>query len=170
MTRAIEKVEVWLAGVFKNAPVMAKENKKLAVQALPWMSLIFGALQLLSALGLWNWLQEAQRWGLFALPGYRVSQFDAIMVYVSIGLLVVTAVLLLLAYAPLRARARRGWELLFSVGVINIASGLVALFVVGRGVVSLIFSVLVSVVIFYFLVQVRDMYKQKGTAPSTHKK
>lgn len=165
----IVKIEKWLAGVFKNTPRLSAENKKLVVQVLPWIALVFGALQLLSALGLWNWLQEAQKWGLFsnAFVGYRVSQFDIVMVYVSLGLLVLMAMLLLAAYSPLRARARRGWELFLVVGMVNIVSGLVALFVSGRGISSSVFSMLTAAAIFYLLVQVRDMYKGKGLEVKT---
>ena len=169
--KLVASMEQWLADIMKGLPQLSKENKDLLVKAWPWIALIFGVLQLLSAMGLWDFLQQAQRWGLFAdFAGYHISTFDLTLAYISIALLVATAVLLLLAYAPLKVHARRGWELLFVVSLINLVSGVLSLFISGRGFGSFLFSLFVSVVVFYLLIQVRSYYKDTGVKSSEGEK
>lgn len=161
--KVVASIENWMADIMKGLPNLSQANKDMLVKAWPWVALIFGVLQLFSALGLWNFLQQAQKWGLLSsFAGYRISSLDMTMAYVSIALLVLTAVLLLLAYAPLKAHARRGWELLFIVSLINLASGLASLFISGRGIGSFLFSLVISAIVFYLLIQIRDRYKGKG--------
>lgn len=165
--KVIADIENWMAEVFKSLPQFSKKNKELFVQAWPWVALVFGGLQVLSLFGAWGVIREVQRREAFlTFLGEGSYGAGAAIMYVSFALSVVSAVMLLVAYAPLRARARRGWQLLFVVTLINAFSGLLALFIYGQGIGVAVLNVVVAAFIFYLLIQVRDEYKKtpvKGT-------
>lgn len=161
--RFVTKIEKWMVEVCKNAPSLSAENKDLLVRTWPWVALIFGVLQILSVVSIWSAVSSMYRWSVYVTyaPVYEFNQFSITMAYINMAVLVVTATMLLVAYAPLKVQARRGWELLFMVGLINVASAVIGLFTFGQGVGSTIFSVAISAMIFYLLIQVRDRYNGK---------
>lgn len=161
--KGLMRLEEAMAGAATELPELSLRNKNLLVTIWPWVALIFGVLQVLCLFSLWEAVHMAQRLSFFEYSVHEATQFTITMAYINMGLVAVMAAALLLAYAPLRAKVRRGWELLFIVGVLNTISAIIAFFTYGQGIASSLFSLLVSIIIFYLLFQVRDRYKRLTT-------
>lgn len=163
---ALKQLESTIGGLFKGAPSLPESSKKSLVGAWPWIALIFGVLQLLAALGLWNLVRYVERISevgstlslYYTGQSVGLSSFDKTVVYFAIAVLVVDAVILLKAYPELKKRTSRGWDLLFLGAFINAVYAVVSLFIDDRGVGSFIFSVIGSAIGFYLLFQVKDKY------------
>ncbi len=161
----LKQAEDSLAGLFKGAPKLSDSSKETVVGIFPWLALIGGILQALAALSLFRWARLANDVDNF----YRSIGVDtttsrwSVWVYLSLAFVVVEAVLLLLAFPRLQKRQKSGWDILLLVGLINLAYGLVSMFVdgygVGGGIGSLIWNVIVSAVVFWLLFAVRGKYK-----------
>lgn len=161
--KVIVDVENWMAEAFKSAPQLSKRTKELFVQAWPWLALLFGGLQILSLFGAWDVIREVQRREAF-LNFLGATNYDGVSIavmYASFALSIVSAVMLLVAYAPLRVRARRGWQLLFIVVLVNALSGLLALFIYGQGVGIAVLNLVVVAIVLYLLMQIRNEYKRE---------
>lgn len=169
---AVKKIDNKLEQYFKGLPALSDSSKEVLATAWAWIALVFGVLQLLAALGLWNLIRTAERAGFFSnyyvdFPGALTST-DKTMIYVGIIILVVDAVILLMAYPELKQRARRGWNLLFLAALLNVAYSVVTLFISQRGVGSFVLGLLSSAVGFYLLYQVKAKFA--GTKSSAPKK
>jgi len=159
---AIKKLEDKLEAFFKGAPPLPDSSRESLVAVWPWIALVFGALQVLAAWGLWNVIRAAHsifEYGSFYIryPA-AVSSSDKMIIYLGITVLLVDAVILLMAYPGLKKRTRRGWHLLFLGALINLAYSVVSLFIDGRGIGGFVFGLIGSVVGFYLLFQVRGKY------------
>lgn len=167
----VRKTENKLAELYKGAPALPKKAKDTIVEILPYLVLVLGVLQVLAALALWRAADAAEKLSDFAnsLSAYyggpaAVSTFDKTVIYLGVVLLAVEAVLMLMAFSPLQKRQRRGWSLLFLVGLIQVVYAVALIFVDTYGVGSFIFSLLGAAIGFYFLFQIRDHYKGSVTA------
>lgn len=160
---SLQTIESRLQKLFKDLPPLPANAKESLVKAWPWIALVFGILQLLAAYSLWRLTSFVER--LNSLITYYtaaspLSATDKMIIYLGVIVLLVDAVILLMAYPHLKTRSRRGWDLLFLGALINVAYGVVQIFISGRGVGSFIFSLIGSAVGFYLLFQVQDKYKK----------
>lgn len=160
---SLKSIETKLQDVFKGLPPLPNNAKESLVKAWPWIALVFGILQLLAAYSLWRLTSFVER--LNTLVTYYtaaspLSATDKMVIYLGVIVLLVDAVILLMAYPHLKTRNRRGWDLLFLGALINVAYGVVQIFISGRGVGSFVFSLIGSTVGFYLLFQVQDKYKK----------
>lgn len=163
----LKKAENSLADLYKGAPKMSNSTKETLVKIWPWLALIGGVLQLLSAWWLYRWanaandlsnsLNELSR----AFGGNDVvDERLTVWVWIALAMLAIEGVILLVAYPKLNKRQKSGWDLLFLVGLLNVVYAIVSLFFDGRGGFgSLIWNLLVSAIVFYLLFAVRDKYK-----------
>jgi hypothetical protein len=170
----LDKLETTMAGWFKGAPKLSDSSKETLVKIFPWLALIGGILQLLSALALFNWARVANDYVDYAnslsraFGGEEVvsSRWD-VWVWVGLAVLAVDAVILLLAYPKLKKREKGGWDLLFLSGLLMVAYAVVSVFMEYRGgVFGLVWNLIVSAVIFYLLFAVRDKYKSVTHTPA----
>lgn len=167
--KQLEQAEKSLNGVFKDLPPLPPNAKESIVKVMPWLALIFGALQIIAALFVWRLANYVDRAAdivntyaaYYAVPGAHISAFDRSVIYLGAIMLVVEGVIGLLAYKELVARKRRGWDLLFLAALLNVAYAVVSIFINGRGFGSFIISLLGSAVGFYILFQIKDMYHSK---------
>ncbi|WP_031525790.1 hypothetical protein [Dyadobacter crusticola] len=83
--------------------------------------------------------------GLGAMPAGIGFNF-----YLSIALGILTLIMYLMAFNPLRARKRAGWNLLYYAVLIGVVSNLVQL--------ALLFAVFGAVIGFWILFQIREKY------------
>jgi hypothetical protein len=169
------KMEEYLV---KKSPVQIPENgRKALVQWMPWIALVFGVLSLLSALGLWNLAHRAndlinlsdQISRAYGGPG--VSTNYGFVFYAAFVVLLVSGLLMVLSFMPLKNRQKRGWDLALLGVVVNFVYGIVYLFsgvgsVAGRF-VSTILSTLIGL---YLLAQIRSYYLGKATKTVEPKK
>jgi hypothetical protein len=152
-----------------SAPVKLPDNgKRTLADFMPWLALGFGILQLILALGLYNWARATS-----GLTDYAQSLCQAystsadcgignrwsVGLYVALAVLALDGLLLLLAFPGLRARRKQGWNLLFYAAILNLVYGVVAAFTdYGSGIMSLFWSLVTSVVGLWLLFQIRPLY------------
>lgn len=169
----VKKLDAKLAELFKDLPPLPKSSKEVLAQIWPWLALIGGILQALAALAVWRLLTWTNKWEGVSEYYTRatgvdvgLSALDKTAIYIGVVVLVVDAIILLMAYSPLRNRLRRGWDLLFIAALLNVVYSVISIFISGRGFSSFIFSLLGSAVGFYLLYQVKELYGSKATKPA----
>lgn len=163
----VRKLENQLSDLYKGAPALSKSTKDSIAKVWPVIVLVLGILQLLAAWSLWRLFDRVNDAAEFvnSFTQYYTNQtvgysaFDKTLIYLGIALLAVEAVLLLMAYSPLKNRQRRGWDLVFLVMLLQVVYAIATVFIDGRGIGSFIFNLLGAAVGFYFLFQIRDHYK-----------
>jgi predicted neutral ceramidase superfamily lipid hydrolase len=160
---AVKKAENQLEQIFKGLPQLPEASKESLVKAWPWIALIFGVLQLIVALALWNFVRNFDSSYLNSVSLYltgreALSGFDKMVIYFGLLILVVDGIILLMAYPALKTRSRRGWDLLFLGSLLNVAYAVVALFMRDHGMGTFLSSLVGSAVGFYLLFQVRSKY------------
>lgn len=176
---AIDQLENKLNDVFvKNAPYQLPENaKKVIVDILPWLNLIFGVLTLLSAYWLYQAATVVDRWvgwanevsraygGSVSVDANRLS----LMVWLGIIVLAVEGVLWIAAFPGVRDKRKAGWNLLFIALLVNIVYGFLSLFInVGSysGISGFLGYVISTAIGLYLLFQIRSAFLGKKAAPA----
>ncbi len=164
----IKTAENRLADVFKGMPKLSESSKESLAKVWPWIALVFGVIQLAAVWGLWNYLRDYSKAADY-LNGFNLylngnngllTGSEKFVIYLALIALAVDAVLLLMAYSPLKARARRGWDLLFLASLINVVYAVISLFMRGGGASDFLFSLIGSAVGFYLLFQVREKFSR----------
>lgn len=174
----VRGIENKLADLFKDLPALPKNAKKTIVEYWPYVVLVIGILQLAAAWSLWRFYDNANQLvgGLnsfisaYTNEAIGFSAFDKVVIFFSIAILAVQAVILLMAYGPLRARERKGWDLLFLVALSQVVYSVLAAFIDGRGFGSLVFGLIGAAIGFYFLFQIREFYGAKAALPKAEAK
>ncbi len=163
--KAVKDIENKLGDLYKGAPAMPDSSKESLANAWPWIALVFGVLQLLAAWFVWGVIASVEKlytatniYTAYTGVNYGLSSMDKLFIYLGAVMLVVDGVILLMAYGPLKNRARRGWDLIFLAALLNLAYAVVSLFIQDRGVGSFIGSLIGSAIGFYLLFQVRDKF------------
>lgn len=163
----VHKAEKALEGIFKSLPPLPKDAKKGLAGIWPWLVLIGGVLQLWSAWQLYRWADSWNKVADWANSWARSLGVDThtsgltVWVWISIAVLAVTAVLLLLAFPKLQKKEKAGWDLAFLAALINLAYGVLTLFIDGRGAGNLIGALIGSAIGFYLLFQIREFFGGK---------
>src|SRR5688572_7015485 len=154
----------------KKAPKLPDNLKKGIVTAMPWLTLIVGVLALFGAWGVYQLASWANSWmgvanelgatyGLYA--GYSAS-FGPLL-WVSLALLVAEAVMSFMAFSPLKAHQKRGWDLLYWLALLNVVYAVVSLISVPN-LMQFLFSLVFSVLGLYVLFQIRSSYSGASAA------
>lgn len=157
----------------KNAPYKLPENfKKGLVSAMPWLALLGGILSLLGAWGLYQLVSWASSWMGVAndlsmnygyYTGYTAS-FGPLL-WLSLALLVVEAVVSFMAFSPLKDKKKRGWDLMFWLALLNVAYAVVYL-IAAPNIMQFVFSLLGSALGLYLLFQIRSYYGGASATPA----
>ncbi len=167
----VRKLEDKLAELYKSAPKLSESSKETLVKVWPWLALIFGVLQLLSAITLFNWARAASSvandlYRAIGAESAAVSRFS-VWLWISLLFLALEGVLLLMAYSKLAKREKSGWDLLFLVGLLNVGYAVLNLFIDRGGMFGLIWNLAISAVVFWLLFAVRDKYHGSVAAPKS---
>jgi hypothetical protein len=143
---------------YAKAPALPKKWTDLIVNYAPWLALlggvlglIFGIMGLLASLSLFGLVAAVAPLGVYGAT-YGPQYIFAVVVGALI--LLVTGVLSLLAYPSLKARKEKGWNLMFYVLVLGIVSSIASL-----NVFSIVMSLVVALIEYYILYQVKSYYK-----------
>lgn len=176
MAKQTDQLETKLSDIFvKNAPELPKGGKDFLVQYIPYLSLLGGLFSIWAAYNLWDWANKVNQvadavnqWGAaFGVDPVSTDRWT-VALWISLVILVITAVIYVLAYAPLKARKKAGWNLLFYALLINLAGGVVGLFAdsygYGGGFGGLIGALIGFAIGGYLLFQIREAYVGKKTA------
>jgi hypothetical protein len=162
----LDKLETALDDTLnKKAPFKIPENgRKSLARAMWWLALIFGVLQLWAAWAFWNAAHVVNRLAdsvnsFSALyGGEKISTSLGFFFYLSLVVLLVSAVLVLLATPHLKDMRKAGWNLVFYSLLVNVAYGVVVLFADYGGFGNFIWAMLSSLVGAYLLFQIRDQF------------
>lgn len=134
-----------MEGWFVKLPAFPTGVKDFIVTITPWLALIFGILGLLGSIA-------ALGFGAFLSPlllvGGGTQAVGAFTINVLIGL--VFSVLTLIAVSPLLKRKMFGWLLLFWSEILSVVGAVLTLSLGG---------ILVSLIGFYILFQIKHYYK-----------
>lgn len=144
-------LENWLAPLFDKLPHLPEDARKTIVGIAPWLALIAGILGLY---GVFMGLSLVSYVTSFAYMGMMGGWYPAMLLsLITMGL---AAVLDLLAFKPLSAHKKQGWNLLFyGVTLSAISSILTLFFGYGGG-----FAWIIGIVIGYWLLfEIRGHYK-----------
>lgn len=168
----LKPLENKLVEVFKNAPKLPSGFKKWLAAWWPFFAILGGVLQLWAAYAIWQLTRFVGVYSdyLNAVTGrdFGPSGIQKPVMYVGIISLVVSAVILFLAYPKLVAKQKAGWDLLFLGALISVAVSVLNLFMYGRGFGGFLSSLVGTAISTYILFQMRDMYLHK--APADHTK
>lgn len=164
----VQQLETSIEKAFKDLPHLPESSREGLAKIWPWLALIGGIVQLLAAWGLWQLTRSIDSVNEFAnsLSLYVTGEtagltaVDKTVIYVGIAVLLVDAVILLMAYGPLKARDRKGWDLLFLASLVNLAYAVVTLFIDGRGAGSFVMSLIGSALGFYLLFEVKSKFSK----------
>src|SRR5690348_12207738 len=114
---ALDSLEKSLGDVYKSAPALPADAKKNIVQWVPVINLILGLFSLWSAYELWHWaravnaIANAVNSYTQALTGQSVvTNHYSVGLWVGVVAIAVQGVIMLMAYAPLKDRQKRGWD------------------------------------------------------------
>ena len=170
--KQVTQIENKLEGAFKDFPKIPKSGRDSIVQIMPWIALIFGVLQVLVAWGVWGIARTADRLtdvvntyaAFYTAERVHLSAFDRSAIYLGALVLLVSVIIGIMAYKPLVAKERRGWDLLFLASLVNVAYSVVAIFINGRGFGSFIMGLIGSAIGFYLLFQIKGAYTAKSAA------
>lgn len=175
MDALVRPIEQALQPVFKGLPALPEGARKFLVQIWPVLALIFGLLQLFAVYSLWQ-LGHTANTLIYDLNQYSVALGNdpvtptlGVFYYLGLGVLVIDAIILLLAVAPLNGRRKKGWDLLLIGSTLNLVYGIVILFDAYGGFGSLLGTLIGSAVSFYLLFQIRDYYTGAKSAATTSK-
>ena len=143
-------------------------SQRSLVKFTPWLSVILGLLSLVNLNSLWHNAHTANSLVYYAntysavyhIPKVPVNLPHNFAFWVSIVLLIIEALLFLGAYKDAKRKLKSGWDLIYYALLINIVYGIFMLFSHYGGIGTLIARIIFSSVCFYFLFQVRELYKK----------
>ncbi len=136
--------------VFKSLPKLPEGIVEFFVKVAPYLALIGAVLSIVAGplVGLL---------GSFASL-ITLNPLYFVMTLVSVVLMLAQAVLLFMAFKPLKDRELNGWVYLFWSEALGVVSGVLS--IVNGSVSSLIFTLFWAAVWFYVLFQMRPFYKK----------
>lgn len=153
----LHSLEESLARVFKDLPHLPKGLRDWLVENAWWIVIIGVILGAIGVLGLLPTLLVGS-----AFVSYYAGAMagGSLMVsgLVSIAVLVLTIVIEAMAIQPLKAKKKRGWDLLFLASLIGIAGSLVSAVVGGNIIGGLVGTAIGAAIGFYILFELRGHY------------
>jgi len=131
--------------LYEKLPSLPKGVKEFAVAVAPWLAIIFGILGILGSLAAFGLSTVASP---FIALGGGVGLATNLIIATILGL--VESVLMIVAFPSLLKRKYFGWTMLFWAQLLAVVVGVVTLSV---------YSVVLSLIWFYFVFQVKSYYK-----------
>ncbi|EKD86011.1 MAG: hypothetical protein ACD_37C00530G0001, partial [uncultured bacterium] len=141
----LDQVVKTLESYYSKAPSLPVGAREFIVSITPWLSLIFGVLIVLASLSAFG---LSAVFSPFATVAGGAGYATGLMVAAVLG--IAQGVLMVVAFPSLKKRVTRGWMLIFWVEVIALVGSFVTL-----NVSSVVMGVIVAVIAFYFLFQIK---------------
>jgi hypothetical protein len=138
-----------LKEIYAKAPALPTSARDVLVQIAPWLALVFGVLAVLAGIG---------GLGLFTAFSPLAYMYGgagfSVLVLVSAVVAIVEGAIMVLAFAPLKARKVRGWNLLVWSEALAVVSSIISL-----RVGDVISALIGAAIALYILFQVESYYK-----------
>ena len=178
MKEQVNVLENKLVEVFKGAPKIPENGRKSIVNAMPWIALVFGVIQLWVGFDAWrvahrlneavSGLNELSR----AFGGKTTAHELGLFFWIMVASTAVSGVLLLLAYPGLKEKKKVGWNWLFYGTLFDLVVGVSGVLVddyYGGGVGNLVQALISTAIGLWILFQIRDSYLGSKSAPTETK-
>jgi hypothetical protein len=133
---------------FEKAPAMPKKWQLNLVKITPWIAVIFGVLGVLVGVS---------SFGIFSVasPFVAMGGADGVSAvgsgFLALAILLISSVLMLMAFPGLKGNKVSGWNLLFWSQVVSIVGSVVELHLVN--------AIIGALIGFYLLFQIKSYYK-----------
>jgi uncharacterized membrane protein len=162
----VKKLEDMIEGWLKPVPHLPAAWRKWMAENVWWLVIISVVLEVFAVIGMYNaaMLITNNPWYGY-LEAYGAPSHAGMTLYtmVTMAFLAVSAVLMAMAVNPLKAKHKKGWDLLFLATLVGVASSLAGA-VLGLSftyLVSGIFSAVIGAAIgSYFLFEIRSYFKK----------
>lgn len=157
-------LEKWVDQTVKQLPAIPANGRKWLADNAWWLALVGG---ILSVWGLWSMWQAANlvnqlgAWADRISASYGVATTSSqlgVMWYAALAAMAVQAVLMFLAFQPLKEHKKSGWNLLFYSSLVSLVVGVVYLFVPAYGISSLLGMVVGTAIGWYILFNIRGHF------------
>lgn len=169
----IHKLEVVVAGWYKNVPHLPEGGRKWLAANIWWIVLIGVILGCIGISGviLATFFASAALTAFGGVTGAAIGGVVFLAAMVVVAFMAIAVVLGALAISPLKAMREKGWTLLFIILVIQVIEAAIA-FLFSFDVFTLVSNLFFTVVGGYFLFEIRDSYgkaviKSKTTPATT---
>lgn len=155
----------------KHAPFsLPPDGRRSLAQALWWVVIVVGIIELYAAISLWQWGHVVDR--VVDIASHSVGVYAprlSFFYYVAVLAMGAVGVALLVASANLKAMKKSGWDLAFYAVLLAGLAALCQLFASGAGFFDFFVSLLGTVVGAYLLFQVRDLFIMSKLPADGHK-
>lgn len=155
----VNKIENMVAQWYKGAPHLPKNGQQWLAKNAWWLALIsviVGAMGIFALLSI-TLFAGAVLTAAGGVAGAAIAGFSMIVVLVYLAIAVVSLIITVMAISPLKALKKRGWTLLFLTVLLTVVEKVVY-FVFDYNFFSLIWSLLMSAVVAYFLFEIRGFF------------
>ena len=173
--KTLSQLEKALEEINSKLPAFPKSLKDFLATVAPWLTLLGGIIAAWSVYQIWHWANlfntdQIRRFnelsnGFNSMYGGNFVSASrwSFWLYVAVVVLIATAIIYFLAFKPLKAFKKDGWNLLFIAVIINFLYGIVTMFTnYYGGVNSFIGQIIGTAVSLYILFQIRDYYIGKA--------
>lgn len=147
--KSLDQLTKSLDQYYAKVPALPTNIKELIVTLAPWLALAGAFFAVLGAWSLYSVMTSP-----FVAMVARFGGVNNITWILSAVILVVTAVIYVMAFSPLRAKKVKGWNLMFYAIIVYVVSDIVTL-----SVGSIVMGVIGALIGYYFLYQVKSYYK-----------
>lgn len=141
-------LENWMAPLFAKTPHLPENARQSIAQVAPWIALIVGILGIAAILSAGGFAS------MFAFA-YVFSGVSYFALYAALIVGLIAAILDLLAFKPLQARQKKGWNFIFYGTVLSAVSAILNL-LFGYASLGTIIGPLVG---FWLLFEIRGLYR-----------
>ncbi len=163
LLKHVHGIEAWLEPFFAKFPHIPENGRKVIADIAPWIALVFGILGLFALLG------AGALMTLLAIPLLLTGGVWVVVGFITTLLGLAAVILQLLAFNPLKARMKKGWNYLFYGLLLGVLSTIIS--VVGsvmsastmysnmHGTSSLVSGVISFLIGGWLLFEIRSQYK-----------
>ena len=110
-----------LADFFAKFPHVPEGGRKVIAQILPWLALVFGILGIIAAVagGLIT--------SIFSIPALLTGNIGGFVMLIAVIVSFTAATLEVLAFKPLQAGMKKGWNFLYYALLLGVVSALISI-------------------------------------------
>lgn len=165
----VHKLEATVASWYEKAPHLPKEGSRWIAANAWWLALIglvVGAFGVLGAISV-TFFAGALLAGIGGVVGAAIGGLAFFAVFISLLFAIVILVIMATAIQPLKAMSKKGWNLLFIIMLLEVAS-LALTLLLTFDVFGTLWSLLWAAVGGYFLFEIRQYYTGAKKVEAKH--